>query len=146
MGIPGIVKSNYRGSSICNILPSLAKIFSIKPKDKILRTSLLPQLHQALEKAVLHSKRIVILEIDRLGFDRLAKIRKRFSFLNQNVFKITSTFPTYTHPALTSFITGTPPATHGLVSGTFKLGEKIRWVGEISTRERENLILADSLL
>jgi len=140
------IRPKYEGGSICNILPSLTRIYSIKPEDRISRLSLIPQLHQPLKKLALHSKRIVIFEIDGLGFDRVVKIRKNFPFLNQFVFKITSTFPTYTHSAFASFITGTPPSNHGLVAGTFKLDGKIKWVGEISKREKENLILADSLL
>lgn len=146
MVISGLVRPKYEGGSICNILPSLANIYSIKPKDKISRLPLFPQFHQPLKKLTLCSKRIVIFEIDGLGFDRIAKVRKKFPFLSQSVFRITSTFPTYTHSAFASFITGTPPSTHGLIAGTFKLGGKIKWVGEISNREKQDLILADSLL
>lgn len=146
MDVSGLVKPKYKGGSICNILPSLTNIYSIKSKDKISRLPLFPQFHQPLEKLALRSKRIVIFEIDGLGFDRLTKIRKKFSFLNQFVFKIISTFPTYTHSAFASFITGTPPSVHGLIAGTFKIDREIKWVGEISDRRKKDLILANSLL
>ena len=146
MDVSGLVKPKYKGGSICNVLPSLADIYSIKPADRISRLPLFPQLHRPLEKLILRSKRIVIFEIDGLGFDRLAKIRKKFSFLNQNVFKITSIFPTYTHPAFASFVTGTSPSIHGLVAGTFKLDGEIKWIGEISDRSKKDWILANSLL
>lgn len=146
MGFTPLTEAKYSGGSISNILPSFAKVYAIQPRDGIKRAPLFPQIHKHLESLAKKSKRIVIFEIDGLGFDRLVKVRKRFSFLNQAVFKITSTFPTYTHSAFTSFITGTPPSIHGLVAGTFKLDGEIKWVGEISNREKKNLILAESLL
>jgi len=144
MNTPRLVRPKYDGYSICNILPSLTDIYSIKPKNNIERIPLAPKIHKSLKKQTKSIKRIVIFEIDGLGFDRIIRIRNKFPFLKENVFKITSTFPTYTHSAFASFVTGTPPSCHGLVAGTFKMGNRIKWIGESS--EEKKLILANSLL
>ncbi len=142
--LKNILFPQYNGKSICNILPSLARLYSIKPKDQTERIPFHYDISRSFKRLVKGCKRIVIFEIDGLGFDRIAKIKNKFLFLKENVFKITSVFPTYTHVAFTSFVTGTPPSIHGLVAGTFRLSNQIRWIGEIP--KGENLILARSLL
>ena len=134
----------YDGGSICNILPSLAKMYSIKSEDGIERVPLYSEIYLLLEKLTRGVKKIIIFEIDGLGFDRFIKIRSEFPFLKENVFKVTSTFPTYTHSAFASFLTGTPPSYHGIVAGTFKIDNEVKWVGV--DFDSKNLFLADSLL
>lgn len=137
----------YKGGSICNILPSITDFYSIQPRDGIKRFSLEQKIHKPFLKELRSSKRIVIFQIDALGFDLLTKIRKKISFF-KNIYEIDSTFPTYTLPAFASFLTGTPPSVHGLVSGTFKIDKKIKWIGELLCSEGEfkNIILSNSLL
>jgi len=139
--------TKYDGGSICNILPSLAKMYSVKSEDGIKRIPLYSEIYLPLEKLAKRVKKIIIFEIDGLGFDRLIKIRSEFPFLKENVFKITSTFPTYTHSAFASFITGVPPSYHGVVAGTFKIDNGIKWIGDnFNGINDKNLILANSLL
>ncbi|OGM08501.1 hypothetical protein A2Z67_02105 [Candidatus Woesebacteria bacterium RBG_13_36_22] len=138
---------NYKGGSICNILPSISDYYSITPKDGIKRFGLKHKINKPFLDEIKGSKRIVIFQIDALGFDLLTKIRKNISFF-KNIFEIDSTFPTYTLPAFASFLTGTPPSIHGLVSGTFKIGNKVKWIGDLSCTEEEfkKIILSNSLL
>lgn len=137
----------YKGKSICNILPSISNFYSIQNEDGVKRFCLIKKIHKPLSKELKNVKRIVIFQIDALGFDLLTKIRKKIDFFKY-VFEIDSIFPTYTHPAFASFLTGTPPSVHGLVSGTFKINGKIRWLGEVSWSEKEfkKIILSKSLL
>ena len=137
----------YKGDSICNILPSITDFYSIRPKDGIKRFSLEQKINELFLKELKASKKIVIFQIDALGFDLLTKIRKKISFF-KNVFKIDSTFPTYTLPAFASFLTGTSPSVHGLVSGTFKIDNKVEWIGDLSCSKKEfkKIILSNSLL
>lgn len=137
----------YKGSSICNILPSIANFYSIQPKDGIKRFNLVQKVYKPLSKELKTSKRIVIFQIDALGFDLLTKVKRKIG-LFKKILKIDSVFPTYTHPAFASFLTGTSPSIHGLVSGTFKINNEIKWMGKISCSEKEfkNIILSKSLL
>lgn len=136
----------YKGKSICNILPTLAKFNEIKVSDGIKRFELKINIRKKLLEALTKAERVVILQIDALGYDLFARVRKNFNFLKNSV-KISSVFPTYTHTAFASFITGTFPSCHGIVAGTFLKDGKVGWMGNFgkSKVSSKNLILSNSL-
>jgi|GEM_PF-4668516 len=142
-----IAKPLYKGRSICNILPTIAEYNSIKSSDGVRRYILDEDIRSKFIEDLREAKRVVILEVDALGYDLYAKIKSKFSFL-ENSIKISSVFPTYTHTAFTSFITGTSPSKHGVVTGTFMKDGVVDWMGNLSKSEKfsRNLITCESLL
>lgn len=142
-----IAKPLYKGRSICNILPTIAEYNSIKTSDGVKRYTLEKDIRDKFIESLEEAKRIVILGVDALGYDLFARIKSKFSFLDNSA-KISSVFPTYTHTAFTSFITGTSPAKHGVVAGTFMKDGVVDWMGNLSKLEKfsRNLITCESLL
>jgi len=139
--------SQYKGNSICNILPTIAKFNGIKTLDGIKRYELSTNKRKNLLGALEKSDRIVFLQIDALGYDLFSRVRKNFDFLKNSV-KISSVFPTYTHTALASFVTGTSPSKHGIVAGTFLKDGIVDWIGNLSKikSHSKNLFTCESLL
>lgn len=147
MGKNATFEFQYKGKSICNILPTLARFNEIKVSDGIKRFELNTNKREKLLDALTKADRVVILQIDALGYDLFTRVRKKFKFLKNSI-KISSVFPTYTHPAFASFITGTPPSCHGIIAGTFLKDGNVDWMGNLgkSRMSSKNLILSDSLL
>ncbi len=142
-----IAKPLYKGRSICNILPTIAEYNSIRSLDGVRRYILEKDIGDKFIESLEKAKRIVILEVDALGYDLFVKAKRKFSYLKDSV-KISSVFPTYTHTAFTSFITGTSPSKHGVVTGTFMKDGLVSWIGNLSKSEKfsRNLITCESLL
>lgn len=142
-----IVKPLYNGRSICNILPTIAEYNFIKTFDGVKRAILEKDIRDRFIKCLDEAKRIVILEVDALGYDLFFRMKNKFSFLDDSI-KISSVFPTYTHTAFASFVTGTSPSKHGIVAGTFMKSGVVDWMGNLSKSKRlsKNLITCESLL
>lgn len=140
-------ESRYKGKSICNILPTLAQFNKIKASDGIRRFELEGKVREKFLDILAKADRVVILQVDALGYDLFTRIRKNFKFL-KNAEKISSVFPTYTHTAFASFVTGTTPSHHGVVAGTFLKDGKVDWMGNFGKSKSfsKNLILSNSLL
>lgn len=106
---------NYKGQNICNIIPSIARIFHIETEKPGLSTDVFP------EERWHDVKKVVLLIIDSLGYEQLLHmIDRRISSLLKLIEKaelkyITSTFPSTTTTALTSIYTGDPPGMHGII-------------------------------
>ncbi|OQA93172.1 MAG: Type I phosphodiesterase / nucleotide pyrophosphatase [Microgenomates group bacterium ADurb.Bin219] len=137
----------YKGGSICNILPTIAEYNSIKTSDRVERYTLEKETRVKFIEKLREAKRIVILEVDALAYDLFARIKKGYGFLEDSI-KISSVFPTYTHTAFASFITGASPSKHGVVAGTFMKDGVVDWMGNLSKSEKfsRNLITCESLL
>lgn len=142
-----IVKPLYKGRSICNILPTIAEYNFIKTFDGIKRYTLEKDIRDRFIKSLDEAKRIVILEVDALGYDLFFRMKNKFNFLGDSV-KISSVFPTYTHTAFASFVTGTSPSRHGVIAGTFMKDGVVDWMGNLSKSKKlsKNLITCESLL
>ncbi|MBT3450478.1 PglZ domain-containing protein [archaeon] len=99
-------KPNYKNGSIVNLMSSIGETFGIKSKYQNLK--ILP--HKELDE----SKNIILLIIDRLGYEYLKN-----NFADSTIFKhtrnkITSVTPTTTAAAITVFHTGLAPQQHAL--------------------------------
>lgn len=142
-----ITKPLYKGGSICNILPTIAEYNSIETSDRVERYPLEKETRVKFIEKLSEAKRIVILEVDALGYDLFARIKSKYGFLEDSI-KMSSVFPTYTHTAFASFITGTSPPQHGVVAGTFMKDGVVDWMGNLSKSENfsRNLIICESLL
>lgn len=132
------------GKSLSNILPSLLKVKGLNVDDSFGRKVLEKDIFVAFSEAIKTSKRIVLFQIDGLGYDRILKVKEHFSFLKGDVYKVYSTFPTYTLCSFCSFVTGLLPGEHGLLAGTFKLGNEIKWAGQML--DHKDLFWGNSLL
>lgn len=97
---------DYSGGSILNLVASVTAARGAAPSSP--STPLLSHLEMQ------RFRTIVLLVIDGLGFDYLTG-RWPDSFLHRHlVGRLTSVFPTTTAAAITTFLTGLPPAQHGL--------------------------------
>ena len=111
---------NYNGNSIINLMSSISNNFGKKHKYSQLKG--LPS--SELKKF----KNIVLIVVDGLGYNYLKS--KNESFLLENLkSKITSTFPSTTACANTSFHVGYPSQQHALTGWDINLKE----VGAITT-------------
>ncbi|MDD2654937.1 MAG: alkaline phosphatase family protein [Candidatus Omnitrophica bacterium] len=95
-----LLKLDYEGGSIVNLISSVSKSLGGKPMYKPLRGLNI--------KDLTDSKNLVLIVIDGLGYDYLTTTGKG-TFLQNNIKqKITSVFPTTTASAITAFRTGLP--------------------------------------
>lgn len=106
-------KPNYKNGSIVNLMASIKKALGGKSNYKPLEGFDISGI----------SKNIVLIIIDGLGYDYLAKYGKG-SFLYENLKgEMTSVFPTTTVSALTTLSTGVAPQQHALTGWFMYLKE-----------------------
>jgi hypothetical protein len=103
-----MLRPDYRGGSIVNLTTSL--IVALGGEE-----SLYPPLRQLPPASLRHSRNIVLLVIDGLGYDYLARVGAGGT-LHRSLLRdsITSVFPPTTATAVTTFLTGTAPQQHAL--------------------------------
>lgn len=132
-----------KGRSITEILPSIFKLLSIEIDDER-RNILGPEIYNVLKRKFEGTERIIIFQIDGLGFDRVSRLKNKLPFEKDSIFKIYTTFPPYTLPAFASFVTGISPSYHGIVAGSFRINDQLKWTGDM--KNDKDMILEDSLL
>jgi hypothetical protein len=98
------MKPDYNGGSIVNLMASIINASGGKSQYK--EAKLLPAKQ-------LQTKRILLLAIDGLGDEWLARYGKESFLATHRVGKLTSVFPSTTAAAMTAIYTGVPPARHG---------------------------------
>ncbi len=101
-------KPKYDGFSIVNVPNTILKHFGLPVHGKTL--------HREIESNILTEKILLIL-LDGLSISVLRDMLKEstLSFLEENLYEITSTFPSTTPTALASISTGLEPAQHGVI-------------------------------
>ncbi len=119
--LPDTVLPEYAGLGIANVTPTIERHFGLHTPTAPLAVSVLPP--QMLEGV----HKVVMLVVDALGLSQLqralehghapyiAEIMQRDT---AHLAALTSTFPSTTVCALTTFGTGLPPAQHGVTSQT----------------------------
>ncbi|MFH0955964.1 MAG: alkaline phosphatase family protein [Candidatus Falkowbacteria bacterium] len=106
-------KPNYKNGSIVNLMVSIKESFDGKSDYEPLACFDISNI----------SKNIILIIIDGLGYDYLAKYGKH-SFLYENLKgKMTSVFPATTASAITTFSTGLAPQQHALTGWFMYLKE-----------------------
>ncbi|MFW5991280.1 MAG: alkaline phosphatase family protein [Candidatus Nanoarchaeia archaeon] len=110
-----MVKPDYKGGSIVNLMSSIEKSFSGKPK------------YPELRGFKLRGKKIILIVIDGLGYDYLKANKNSFLYKKLKD-KITSVFPSTTASAITTFSTGLAPKQHAMTGWFVNLKE----VGAVS--------------
>ena len=106
---------DYGGRSIADLVPAIAG-----------RTAMLPDVARS-------ATQIVLLVLDGLGWNQLqARPTIAPMLTSMHGGPITSVAPTTTSTALTSIVTGTPPAAHGIVGYRLRVGDDrvinvLRW-------------------
>jgi hypothetical protein len=98
---------DYHGGSIVNLTASL--IAALGGEE-----SVYPPLRQLPPAALQHSRNVVLLVIDGLGYDTLARVGAGGALRRGLRGAITSVFPPTTATAVTTFLTGTAPQQHAL--------------------------------
>lgn len=112
-----MIMPDYQRNNIVNLMSSILSGFGAKSKYNDI-----PELTAEIKQA----KNVVLLVIDGMGADNIAKLKKfnKKSFLAKHYFKnLTSVFPSTTTAAITTFQTGLAPQEHGLVSWDMYLKE-----------------------
>jgi len=132
-----------KGRSITEILPSILKLSSIEIDDKR-RNILSLEIYNVLKRKFEGVERIIIFQIDGLGYDRVSRLKNILPFEKESIFKIYTTFPTYTLPAFASFVTGIFPSYHGIIAGSFRINGQLKWTGDM--KNDRDMVLEDSLL
>lgn len=102
-----MVLPDYHGGSIVNLMSSLLAALGGGE-------SLYPALRQLPPADLQHSRNIVLLVIDGLGDDYLARAGAGGTLHRSRRGSITSVFPSTTATAVTTFLTGTAPQQHAL--------------------------------
>lgn len=113
---------NYKDGSIVNLMSSIEKALSGKPKYKPLK-SLKPE-------ELSDSKNIVLLVIDGLGYEYLMKHGKRTIFNKNLKDRITSIFPPTTATSIPAFLFGVPAQQHA-ITGWYTLLKEIGVVAAV---------------
>jgi predicted AlkP superfamily pyrophosphatase or phosphodiesterase len=107
LGIILMVKPDYKGKSIVNLMSSIMASRGGKSDYKELKS--LPS------KKLKASRNVVLIVIDGLGYNFLKKHGKATIFEKYLKDRITSVFPSTTASAMTAINTGEAPQQHGLV-------------------------------
>ena len=71
-----VVAPLYKGLSIGNILPTIANYNGIKTADGVKRYSLAKDVEDKFLRVLERAERIVILEVDALGYDLFNRVKK----------------------------------------------------------------------
>jgi hypothetical protein len=101
------VLPDYAGAGIANLMGSIARAFEVPH----VACPALPAEHDALLRARAH---VVLLLVDGLGLRSLHRHRPRGALAGHLRGVLTSVFPSTTTTAVTTLLTGVPPATHAL--------------------------------
>jgi predicted AlkP superfamily pyrophosphatase or phosphodiesterase len=101
-----ILKPDYNGKSIVNLMSSLIKGLDGKPKYK--------ELKYLSSKEISKYKNVVLLVVDGLGYNYLLRVGRGSILKDKLKAKMTSVFPPTTAACITTFITGTAPQQHGI--------------------------------
>ncbi len=113
------VLPDYGGECLTNIVPAIfSRLFGPSPNYRLWHDQPIPAL------AEMHSKNVVLLVLDGLGWNQLKANRDTFSsFGSFKSSPITSVAPTTTSSALTSITTGLAPLQHGIVGYRMHMGQ-----------------------
>lgn len=109
---------DYHGNSLVNLMSCILHGFGGRSKYKVT--------DPALVKEIKSAKNVVLLLIDGMGADVVAKLKKanKNSFLAKYYCRnLTSVFPSTTISAITTSFTGMAPGEHGLVAWYMYLKE-----------------------
>lgn len=109
---------DYRGNSLVNLMSTILHGFGGRSKYKVIDADLVKEIKSA--------KNVVLLLIDGMGADVVAKLKKenKPSFLGKNYARdLTSVFTATTAAAITTSFTGMAPGEHGLVAWYLYLKE-----------------------
>jgi predicted AlkP superfamily pyrophosphatase or phosphodiesterase len=110
-----ILKPDYNGGSIVNLMSSIIKGLGGKPTYK--------ELKYLSGKEISKYKNVVLIVIDGLGYNYLIR-RGDDSILKENLKgRITSVFPPTTASCITTFATGVAPQQHGITGWFMYLKE-----------------------
>ncbi|MFP4657047.1 MAG: alkaline phosphatase family protein [Candidatus Woesearchaeota archaeon] len=112
---------DYEGNSIINLMSSIKR--SLGGNHKY------PELSSLGSEELAHSKKVMLLVIDGLGYNYIKERVKGTSFENMLKGSMTSVFPSTTGAAMPSFYTGLPPQQHACTGWFMNLKE----VGAVST-------------
>ena len=125
-----MAEPNYRGASIVNLMASLIGARG--------GTSDYGELETLPAQALRHSRSIVLMVVDGLGYNHLLRSRPGDAFRRYLRGRITSVFPTTTATAVTSFLTGTAPQQHGITGWFTYLREIDRVTVVLPFMDRES--------
>lgn len=100
------MKPDYQGGGIVNLIASIASGFGAK--------SAYPPAHALGVDEIAAARNVVLFVIDGLGANYLARTQPKGSLRECQRATLTSTFPSTTATAITSFMTGLAPQHHGL--------------------------------
>lgn len=98
---------DYRGGSIANLMSTIASTFGAPPGA----CPVLPAVHADLLRAHRH---VLLLLVDGLGYASLRAHRAGGCLAAHTRGTLTSVFPSTTATAITTLLTGVPPAAHAL--------------------------------
>lgn len=99
-------KPDYSGKGTLNLISSVSKAIGINSKYK--------ESNFIKSKDIKKYKNIILLIVDGLGYNFLMRYGKDSIFNNHLEAKMTTTFPSSTSAAMTSFYTGISPQEHGM--------------------------------
>ena len=100
------MRPDYEGGSIVNLMASIEAAFG--------RRASYPELRDLASDEIAGARNLCLLVIDGLGWRYLARALGGGALRRHARAAITSTFPTTTATAITTFMTGLAPQQHGL--------------------------------
>ncbi len=103
---PEMIEPDYQGGGIVNLMSSLIRARG--------GASDLPEAHRVSARDIEDSRHLVLIVIDGLGADWLARHSPNGWLTRHQIGTLTSVFPSTTAAAVGSFLTGEPPARHGI--------------------------------
>lgn len=111
-GAPEWVRPAYGGGAITNLVQSILAINGVEPTCPLAE-------HDAFAARLAGRRKVVLLILDGLGWHNLAWCAARHPAIREALCPdrcrpITSVFPSTTSAAMTSYLTGLPPAGHGV--------------------------------
>ncbi len=112
-----LVRPRYDGESIVNLANTLLRHFGLPTRRSCLRKEISGQIS---------SERIMLIVIDGVNVDTLRRAIEdvdELTKLRENVYEITTTFPSTTSTALVSLSTGLEPGHHGVLGTTMYFRE-----------------------
>ncbi|MGE5491235.1 MAG: alkaline phosphatase family protein [Actinomycetota bacterium] len=105
-----MLKPNYNGGSLLNLMATLGEALGLPDRGYAPLVS-----DRGLDAAILAANRhIVLLVVDGLGDEILTRHGSDTALARHRVGTLTSVFPSTTASAIPTFLTGLPPAAHGL--------------------------------
>lgn len=101
---------DYQGGSLLNLMVTLGTALGLPPSGY----APLAAGHGVDSGELAQSRQIVLLVIDGLGDQVLARLAPDSTLARHRISRLTSVFPTTTASAIPTFLTGLPPQAHGL--------------------------------